>query len=95
MATLLLISTVLKIALRLYTYVLWARLIIDWITVFNPAFKPRGIALILIDLVFRLTDPPLKFFRKVIPPLKLGNIQLELGWMITMFACILLMAFLP
>ncbi len=85
----------LKWLLRIYIYVLWARFIIDWIMVLNPRFRPRGIWLVLVELVFTLTDPPLKLIRRILPPIRLGQISLDLGWMLTLFACLILLALIP
>lgn len=85
----------LKWLLRIYTYVLWARFIIDWVMVLNPRFRPRGVWLVLIEFVFTVTDPPLKLIRRVLPPIRLGQISLDLGWMLTMFACWILIALIP
>lgn len=85
----------LKWALRIYTYLLWARFILDWVTVLNPRFRPRGIWLVLIEFVYTLTDPPIKMFRRILPPIRLGQISLDLGWMLTMLACWILLALIP
>lgn len=85
----------LKWLLRIYTYVLWARFILDWIMVLNPRFRPRGFWLVLVELVYTLTDPPIKLFRRILPPIRLGQISLDLGWMLTMFACWILIALIP
>lgn len=85
----------LKWLLRIYIYVLWARFIIDWIMVLNPRFRPRGFWLVLIELVFTLTDPPLKLIRRILPPIRLGQVSLDLGWMLTLFACLILLALIP
>lgn len=95
MDPLLILSGILAITLRIYTYVLWARLIIDWILVLKPGFRPRGVVLFLTEIVYTLTDPPIKFFRKFIPPIRIGNIMLELGWMLTMLSCLILIGVLP
>ena len=61
-------------ALQLYIIVLWARLILDFVRVFNPGFRPRGALLVIIELVYTLTDPPIRFFRRILPPIRLGQI---------------------
>lgn len=94
MAVLLTLAVILRVALRIYTYFLWARLIIEWIKIFKPGFRPRGFGLLILELVFTLTDPPIKFFRKILPPIRLGNVMLDLGWMITMLACLILISVL-
>lgn len=95
MSILLLISLVLRIAIRLYIYVLWARFILEWIRVFNPRFRPRGAFLVIVELIFTVTDPPIRFFRKLLPPIRLGQIQLDLGWMLTLLSCLIIAAILP
>lgn len=82
---------ILSWAIRLYIYVLWARLILDWVRVFVPRFRPRGFWLVLVEFVYTVTDPPIKLIRRVLPPIRLGQISIDLGWMITMFACIILL----
>lgn len=85
----------LKWLIQIYIYVLWARFIIDWVMVLNPRFRPRGFWLVVVEVVFSLTDPPLKLIRRVLPPIRLGQVSLDLGWMITMFACWILLALIP
>lgn len=82
-------------ALRIYTWVLWARFILDWVRVFNPRFRPRGVMLVLVEAVYTVTDPPIKFIRKILPPIRLGQVSLDLGWMLTMLACWILIAVIP
>lgn len=94
MSLLVLFLLVISWAIRIYTYVLWARLILDWVRVFNPRFRPRGIGLLLVELVYTLTDPPIKLVRKVLPPIRLGQVAIDLGWMVTMFVCIMLLIFI-
>ena len=96
MATALFIAAlILKLAIQIYIYVLWARFILDWVRVLNPRVRPRGVLLVLFELVFTLTDPPIKMFRRILPPIRLGQISLDLGWMVTMFCCWILLIFIP
>lgn len=85
----------LRLLIRLYIYVLWARFIIEWVRVFAPRFRPRGVLLVLFEFVFTLTDPPIKMFRKILPPIRLGQVSLDLGWMVTMFCCWILLILIP
>jgi YggT family protein len=34
-------------------------------------------------------------FRKVLPPIRLGQIMLDLGWMLTLISCWILLAIIP
>ncbi|MBO1901997.1 YggT family protein [Leucobacter weissii] len=80
--------------LRIYTYVLWGRFIIDWVRVLAPRFRPRGALIVVFEVIFTVTDPPIRFFRRVLPPIRLGQIALDLGWMLTMLSCWILIAVL-
>ncbi|MBD2758593.1 YggT family protein [Yimella sp. cx-573] len=70
--------------LYLYFIVLLARLVFDWIQVFARDWRPRGPLLVVAETVYTLTDPPLKALRKVIPPLRLGQVRLDLAFLILM-----------
>ncbi|CAG7596692.1 YggT family protein [Leucobacter soli] len=87
-----LVLLVLFWALQIYTWVLWIRLILDFVLAFNPRFRPRGPLLVITEIVFTLTDPPIRFFRRILPPIRLGQISLDLGWMLTMVTCWILLA---
>lgn len=95
MSILLTISLVLRIALRIYTYILWARLILDWVRVLKPTFRPKGFVLVASDIVYTLTDPPIKTVRKVLPPIRIGTIMLDVAWLIVLIGCRIIMALLP
>lgn len=73
---------ILGTALSLYVYVLLARVVLDLVQVFSREWKPAGFFLILAEVVYTLTDPPLRLLRKVIPPLRLGQISLDLGFIV-------------
>lgn len=89
------IGTVLKVALRIYIFVLWARFVLDWIVVLNRNFRPRGVFAVLVELVYTVTDPPIRVFRRLLPPIRLGQIALDLGWMLALLSCWILLAIIP
>lgn len=68
--------------LSLYLLVLIGRLIFDFVQIFAREWRPTGFLLILVEGIYSLTDPPLKLIRKVVPPLRLGQISLDLGFLI-------------
>lgn len=68
--------------LLLYLVVLIGRLVLDWVQVFSRDWRPRGVLLVLAELVYTLTDPPLNWLRRYIPPLRLGPVALDLGFII-------------
>lgn len=70
------------VALQLYLLVLFLRVIFDWVFVFSPSWRPTGPLVILLELIYSLTDPPLRFLRRFIPPLRLGNFSLDLAFIV-------------
>ncbi|KAB1643988.1 YggT family protein [Gulosibacter chungangensis] len=72
--------------INLYTLVMWGRLILDWAMVLVPSFRPKGPILLLAEVVYTLTDPPLKFIRRWIKPLRIGQIALDLAWIVLLIS---------
>lgn len=89
------LGTILRVALRIYVLVLWVRFVLDWVVVLNPRFRPRGPLAVLVELMYSLTDPPIRMFRRILPPIRLGQISLDLGWLLTMLSCWILLAIIP
>ena len=75
----------LSLLCSVYLFVLFARVILDWILVFNRAWQPRGVLLVVANVIYALTDPPVNALRGVIPPLRLGTIALDVGFLIIVF----------
>ncbi len=84
-------ATVADVLLLLYILLLLARLILEYIPMFSREWRPRGIGLVLAEAVFTVTDPPLRFFRRLLPPLRIGPIALDLGFPVTMLTCFVLL----
>ena len=87
------IGQVLATILWLYWLVLIARLVLDFVQIFARSWQPRGPILLLAELVYSITDPPLRALRKVIPPLRLGSVSLDLAFLILILGVQLLINF--
>ncbi len=90
-------STVLEVlafVVFLYLLVLVGRVVFDWIRMFARDWRPRGPVLLVAEPVYTLTEPPLRALRKVIPPLKLGGISLDLSFMVLFIGVYILYAVL-
>lgn len=72
----------LDLLLVLYLLVLLVRLVLDWVQVFARTWRPTGAILVVANVVYGLTDPPLRFLRRFIPPLRLGQISIDLGFLV-------------
>jgi YggT family protein len=79
-----LIITLVLLALDLYWWVLIIRLISDLVMSFSRGWRPSGILVPILEVVFTLTDPPLRFIRRFIPPLRIGGISLDFAFIIVL-----------
>ncbi|MCL2735346.1 MAG: YggT family protein [Propionibacteriaceae bacterium] len=75
--------------LTVYEWVLICRAIISWIQLFRPHWAPKGIILLIAEGAYTLTDPPLRFLRKFMRPLRLGNVQLDMAFLVLFILVIL------
>lgn len=73
---------ILAFVLTLYMVVLMGRVVFDLVQTFSRGWRPTGFVLVLANLVYSLTDPPMRFFRRLVPPLRLGSVALDLGFLI-------------
>ncbi len=83
---LVILGTALSFLTSAYTLVLLARVALDWTRILAPRWQPRGLLLVLANFVYTLTDPPLRWLRKFIPPLRLGNVALDVGFIVLFVA---------
>ncbi len=67
------------------------RLVMDYVFLFARSYRPRGLVLVLLEITYTVTDPPLKFLRRFIPPLKLGNFSLDLSFLLLIILVQILM----
>lgn len=86
-----LIAWAVYIALYVFFIAMWVRFIFDWIVVFSRNFRPKGVALVLAEASYTVTDPPLRSVRKVLPPIRLGGAAIDLGWSLLMIATLIVM----
>lgn len=71
-----------------YLTVLIIRMVLDWVSVLAPRWYPRGVVASLIDVVYRITEPPLRWLRRYIRPLPMGPIYFDVSFMVLYFALI-------
>ena len=82
---------VLTYVLTIYLVLLIGRMIFGWIQVFARDWRPTGIVLVLAEAIFTVTDPPLKFLRRFIPPLRIGMVALDLSFMVLFIVVLILL----
>jgi YggT family protein len=86
-----LLKVVLTYVLSIYLVVLIGRMIIGWIQVFARSWRPTGVVLVLAEGIFTATDPPLKFLRRYIPPLRIGTVAMDLSYMVLFIVVLILL----
>ncbi|MEO8517810.1 MAG: YggT family protein [Dermatophilaceae bacterium] len=78
----------------LFFAALICRLVLDWVQVLAREWQPRGPVLVLAEGIYTVTDPPLKFLRRLIPPLSLGTVRLDVAFLVLMLAVSLTLSLL-
>jgi YggT family protein len=85
------VGQVIQGLLWFFIALLWIRFIVDWVQVFARSWSPRGVLLVVLEVVYSITDPPIKALRRVIPPLRIGSIALDLSFLIVLVAAYILL----
>jgi YggT family protein len=88
------IATVAYYALLVYFFLMWGRFVLDLVQSFQRSWRPVGFVLFVAEVAYTVTDPPIKFFRRLIPPLRLGPVAFDFGWSIVMLLVIIAMSIL-
>ncbi len=86
-----LVFQLLYLALMLVQLALIVRIAFDAIQMFAHHWRPKGPALVLASAIYAITDPPIKLLRKLIPPLRLGGVSLDLAFLVLFFVVTILM----
>ncbi|MEE3852456.1 YggT family protein [Gordonia sp. LSe1-13] len=82
---------VLYYLLFIYWLLLLARLVVELVRSFAREWRPTGLAVVIIEIVFTATDPPIRALRRVLPPIPLGPVRLDLSLMIVMIVVLIAM----
>jgi YggT family protein len=85
------LKIVLTYLLTIYLVVLIGRMIFSWVQAFAREWTPRGLVLVLAESIYTLTDPPLKFLRRYIRPVRIGTVAMDLSYMVLFFVVLILL----
>ena len=80
---------ILGFALFLFWLLLIAGVVVEFIRSFSRDWHPRGVAVVILEIIMTVTDPPVKLLRRIIPQLNLGAVRIDLSIMV-----LLLVAFI-
>jgi len=65
--------------LSVFQVLLIARIVVEMVASFSRGWSPRGVLAVVFEWLFTITDPPVKFLRRLIPPVRLGAVALDLS----------------
>jgi YggT family protein len=70
-----------------------ARIVVEVVRSLARDWHPRGVMAILLEMVFTITDPPVRLLRKLIPTIPIGGVRLDVSIMVLLFAVGILMQY--
>ena len=87
------LGSAIAFVLQLFLISLFARVILDYIRIFSPSWRPRGVVLAVAEVVYTVTDPIMRLARKFIPPLRIGPVAVDISFILIFFATEILISF--
>lgn len=82
------------LAVFIFLVLLIGRFVLELVQSFARDWRPRGAILVVAELIYTITDPPLRLLRRLIPPLRLGGISLDLGMFLLFIVTVVVLSFL-
>ena len=80
------ITNLLLTLLNLFKYALFIRIIIDYARMFARNWRPNSFLITFFEFIYSVTDPPMKFVGRFVPPLRLGGVSLDLSFIVLLIA---------
>ena len=84
------VASILDLILFVFLGLMLIRLVVDWVQVFARSWTPSGPVLVVLEVVYSITDPPIRFVRRFVPPLRLGAVTLDTSFLIVLIVVYLL-----
>ncbi len=75
----------------LFIIILFGRVVIDLVRSLARDWQPKGFSLIVCEAIYTVTDPPLKGLRRIVPPLSIGQVRLDLAFLVLLLSCYTIM----
>ena len=84
------VGSLLATILQVFLFALLGRLIFDYVQMFSRTWRPKGPILYLVEAIYTVTDKPMKFVGRFVPPLRLGTVSLDMSFIVLFFSTQLL-----
>jgi YggT family protein len=78
--------------LWLYLLLLIGRLIFDMLQNYSRSWSPSGLLARVAEVIYTATDPPLRFLRRYLRPVRLGSVALDLSYTLLFLVIIVLLS---
>jgi YggT family protein len=82
---------VIYLVLYVFLLILLARFVMSTVLQFGRRWHPGRGAAAALEVVWSVTDPPLKALRRVIPPLRIGTVSVDLSSLVLLIILYVLM----
>ena len=76
--------------LYLYLLLVLARFVLEFTRQFARSWRPAGVAAVGVEAVYLATDPPIRLLRRLVPPVRLGSVSLDLSIILLLLAILAL-----
>jgi YggT family protein len=87
------LGSAITFVLQLFIISLFARVILDYVRIFSPSWRPKGIVLVIAEAVYGITDPVMRFVRRFIPSLRIGPVAVDISFILIFFVTEILISF--
>ena len=87
------VGEVLSVVLYLFLLFLIGRLVLDYVRQFARSWRPTGVVLVLAEVTYSVTEPPLKLLRRFIPNVRLGNLAFDLSFTVLFLVVLIMITF--
>ncbi len=84
------VGIVIELVLWFFILLVLARIVVDWVQMFARSWHPQGPFLVLLEAIYTLTDPPILLLRRVLPPLRIGGVAIDLSVLFVLIICYVL-----
>jgi YggT family protein len=78
--------SILGFVLFAFWLLLIARVVVEFVRSFSRDWRPRGLMVVLLEVIMTVTDPPVKLLRRIIPQLTIGAVRFDLSIMVLLLA---------
>ncbi len=90
-----LIGSLIHGVIWIYLVILTLRMVLSVIPLLVRQWEPRGVLLVVAEFVYTVTDPPLRFLRRFVPTLRMGDLVVDLPFTVLYLGLWLLLRWLP